>query len=286
MFGHVESAEDVEKGAHLNHFLNVRTTNGFLSVKYWNMKNRDLFPVVGDLVELKMKDLEEAQAELDKWRSLSLDSKSGRSYFCDISILNEEDVPEDVRKKIKRDRTKQKIRALEIIKDDSYWKDKNLHSFLMNFFKKEMERFASVPAAIKNHHAYKSGLFIHTAHVFSLCQGVVNNPMKEFDEVDSDVLYMAAWFHDMGKMDVYSMDGEAPKMNFDKENMFGHIVLSDRIFRKAAEEAGLDSKFIDAVSHCILSHHQMREWNAVVEPVTNEAHILCRADGISSRISE
>ena len=286
MVGYVESAGDSEKGNFKNYSLNVRTQNGALGLKFWNMKNRASFPVAGDFVELRVSNLNEAASELDRYKGLSLDSTGNKPYYCELRPLNEEDVPEEVRKKIKRDRSRQKMSALEVLKNESYWSDGKLHGFLLEFFKKEAERFTSVPAAKGNHHAYRGGLFIHTAHVFSICHGIVNNPMMEFDHVDSDVLYMAAWFHDSGKMEVYSMDGDAPRIDSDRENMFGHVLLGDRIFRREAEAAGLDREFVDRVSHCILSHHQMKEWDAVVEPVTIEAQILCRADFISSRMPD
>lgn len=282
MLAYVESAG--EEGR--NYILQAKTVGGALKLRFWNLRNKASFPIAGDFVELRVADVGEAQAELERWKSLSLDSVSNKPYYCEFAPVNEEDVPEDVRRTIKKDRTLQKSRVMEILKDDSYWKDKNLHSFLLGFFKGEAERFMGVPAAVGHHHAYRGGLFIHTGHVFSLCHGLVNNPMREFDTVDSDVLYMAAWFHDVGKMDVYRMEGENPRIDSDKENMFGHITISDRMFRRAAEEYGLDAGFVDAVSHCILSHHHMKEWGAVVEPLTIEAHILCRADGISSRMPD
>lgn len=286
MLAYVESAADADRGGHASYALVARTKNGPLSLKFWNMRNRESFPRAGDFVELRMRSVQEAAAELDRYKSVSLDSTGGKPYHCDLRPLNEEDVPEDVRRRIKKDRGAQKMRALEIIKDGSYWRGEGLQDFLLSFFKKNMEKFTSVPAAKGNHHAYRGGLFIHTAHVFGLCHGLVNNPMMEFDSVDSDVLYMAAWFHDAGKMEVYSMDGDAPAIDSEREDTFGHVLLGDRIFRREAEAAGLDPKFIDRVSHCILSHHQTKEWGAVVEPLTIEANILCRADYISSRMPD
>lgn len=282
MPAYVESAADDGSC----HVLGVKTLNGPLRLRLWNMRNRAFFPVVGEFLEVRIEDLRGAENELSEWNSLSLDTTSNKVVHCTVASLNEEDVPEEVRKRIRRDRAKQKMRALEILKDSSCWGNKDLHAFILGFFKKNMDKFTSVPAAKEKHHAYKGGLFIHTAHVFSLCHGLVNNPMMEFDCVDSDVLYMAAWFHDVGKMEVYSMDGDVPRIDSDRENMFGHILLGDRMFRREAEKAGLDSKFIDEVSHCILSHHQTKEWGVVVEPITIEANILCRADYISSRMPD
>lgn len=280
MFAYVESTSE-DNGSRPCRLLNVKTVNGPLKLRLWGMS--ESFPSTGSFMELRVKDLSGAEDEMAKWFSLSLDTTSNKKINCGFVLLNEEDVPEDVRRRIKKDRQAQKIKALEILKDGSYWKDGSLHPFLIDFFKRNMDKFTSVPAAKENHHAYRGGLFIHTAHVFSLCHGLVNNPMMEFDNIDSDVLYMAAWFHDTGKMEVYSMNGDVPKIDFERESLFGHITLGDRIFRREAEAAGLAPKFIDAVSHCILSHHQSKEWDTVVEPLTIEANILCRADYISSK---
>jgi 23S rRNA maturation-related 3'-5' exoribonuclease YhaM len=283
MQAYVESAADDDSSCRV---LNVKTMNGPLALRVWNKRNRDSFPAVGDFIEVRIDDLHGAEAELGKFSSLSLDTMSNKKIHCDFLSLNEEDVPEEVRKRIRRDRVAQKMMSLEVLKREDCWKERSNHAFVLDFFKRNAEKFTTIPAAVGMHHAYKGGLFIHTAHVFSLCHGFVNNMMMEFDSVDSDVLYMAAWFHDCGKMDVYSMDGDVPRIDSDRENMFGHITLGDRIFRREAEAAGLDPKFIDAVSHCILSHHQTKEWGVVVEPMTIEANILCRADYISSRMPD
>jgi hypothetical protein len=285
MYAYLESAGDVEKGGRTNYILGAKTLNGPVSLRFWNMRNRTSFPKAGEFVELRICDLSEAEAELDRWKSLSLDSLGNKPYYCDLASLNEEDVPEEIRRKIKKDRSKHKAYVLEMLKDESCWRDKRNHEFLLSFFKQEAERFTTAPAALEHHHNYKGGLFIHTGDVFSLCKGLVNAPMNELDGdwVDSDVLYMAAWFHDSGKMDVYRMDGDVPRIDSELERRIGHPTISSQMFTRAAMDFGLDSAFIAAVSHCILSHHDRRDWGAVVEPDTIEAKILCRADYISSR---
>jgi 23S rRNA maturation-related 3'-5' exoribonuclease YhaM len=286
MLAYVESASDEDKNGRICHVLRAKTMNGPLALRLWDQRARDSFPRVGDFIEIRIGDLAGAKSELSNWWSLSLDSTSNKQVHCGWVPVNEEDVPEGVRKRLRRDRQAQKMRSLEVLKDESAWVDKSLHAFLMGFFKRNVEKFTSVPAAVDNHHTYRGGLFIHTAHVFSLCRGLLNHSLMEFDHVDSDVVYMAAWFHDVGKIEVYSMEGDIPGIDSNRENMFGHIVLGDRIFRREAEAAGLDPGFVDAVSHCILSHHQTKDWGSAVVPLTIEAEILCRADYISSRMPD
>ena len=284
MFAYIESAGDAEAGKFTNHVLNVRTLNGTLNLRFWNLKNKDSVPKAGDFVEIRIKDLEKAQTELEKYKGLSLDSNSNKPYHCDAAPVNEEDVPEEIKKKIKKDRNLQKSKAKEILADASFWGDKKVHEFLLSFVKEHSERFATVPAALGHHHAYKGGLFIHSCEVFCNCLGMAGSAMNEFHEpLNTDALFLAAWLHDAGKIEIYRMEGEQPKMNSEKENRIGHPTISDRMFLKAAEARGFKEEFVDLVSHCILSHHEKPKWGAVVVPATKEAHILCKADYISSR---
>lgn len=281
MVAYIESASDVDKGNYKNYLIKARTPNGLLSLKYWNMRNKSSFPEKGDFVNLKITNLEKAVAELEKYKGLSLDSTNNKPYFCELETIEEKNISEETLKIIKKDRSKQRIKALEMLKDDSYWKNKELHSLLMNFFKKEMTRFTEVPAAVQNHHCYKGGLFIHTGDVVSICQGIVNSSEEEW--IDSDVLYIAAWFHDAGKIEVYSIEDDSPKINSDLEKRIGHATISNQIFTEMAKQHSLETEFINNVSHCILSHHDRKEWGALVEPASIEAMVLCRADLISSK---
>jgi HD domain len=287
LYGHVESTFDKEKGSYTNHILRVRTVNGIVDLKYWNLSNRDSFPVAGDFVQLKVLDLAKAAEELDEYRDISLDSTSKyKPFYCRVVLLNEEDVPADVRGKIRKDRSAQRDAAKKMLVDASYWRDRKVHEFLLSFVKEHSEKFATVPAAVGHHHAYRGGLFVHTCEVFCNCVGIVNSPMNEFygEQIDSDALYLAAWLHDMGKIKIYSMEGDQPKIDSEMENRIGHTTLSDRLFLGSV--TGLNEQFVDLVSHCILSHHERPEWGAVVVPSTVEAHILCRADFISSRMPD
>lgn len=286
MLAYVEAASERENGKYLNWVLNTRTENGPLELKYWNMQNRDEFPVAGQYLRLTMTDLEKADKELESYGNLSLDSTSrSKPYYCETTPVNEEDVPEEVRKKIKRDRKQQLSLAVKLLEDASLWIDKDIHAFVLDFIKQNAERFTTAPAAVSHHHNYKGGLLVHTSEVFANCVGIAQAPTSE-GKINTDALYLAAWMHDAGKMDVYIMDGDAPRIDSEKERMIGHPTISNQMFREAAKAHGLDPKFMDEVSHCILSHHERRKWGAVVDPETIEAHILCRADFISSRMPD
>lgn len=288
LYGYVESAGDVEKGPYKQYALYTNTQKGKLIFKFWNIGKKENFPKAGDYIKVKVLDISKATDELNTYKSLSLDSSSrSKPNFCDYIPINQEDVPSDIIGIIFKDRSRQMSFAANLLKDSSYWSNKNNHKFLMELLKPKLDKFTTVPAAVEHHHNYKGGLFVHTSEVFSNCYAIINAACnKEFysDLVEPDVLYMSAWLHDLGKIEVYYMEGDCPKINSDKENQIGHPTISNNFFIEFASKK-LDQNFIDKVSHCILSHHERPEWGAVIKPQTLEAIILCRADFISSRIS-
>lgn len=289
LYAYVDSAGEQDKNGYPQYILNTITQKGKVSFKFWNVGKKDSFPKAGDFIKVKVFDLSGATNELNTYKTLSLDSLSkNKPYFCDCIEINQEDIPEEILSIIFKDRSKQISLAVDLFKDSSYWVDKKKYKFLMEFIKPHLEQFTSVPAAVAHHHNYKGGLFVHTSEVFSNCYAILNascNKSFYSDQIDSDALYMSAWLHDLGKIEVYYMDNDCPKINSDKENQIGHPTISNLLFIEAAKNYGLEQDFIDKVSHCILSHHDKPEWGAVITPQTLEAIILCKADFISSRIS-
>lgn len=285
----VNHTEEVERGGFLNYVVHTTTQVGEINFKFWNLKNKDSFPKSKDYLIVKVVDKDKATNEFVSYKTISLDSTSkNKPYFCDYYIVEEENIPPDIRKKINKDRSEQIKFAFDAMHKDSYWVDKKIYDFLLDTIESNLEKFKTVPAAIKYHHNYKGGLLVHSSEVFFNSYAIANsfcNKRFYYDRINSDVLYLSSWLHDIGKIEVYSLDNESPKIDFIKEKNIGHSTMSNLIFVEAAKKFGLDSEFISHVSHCILSHHRRKSWGAVVKPNTVEAHILCEADLISSKVS-
>lgn len=287
LYGYIESSGEEQKGNYKTYFIYVNTQKGKIPFKFWDCSKKDDYPKPGDFIKIKIFNLEEAASELGTYKSLSLDSLKNKSVNCDYIYINQEDVPSNILGIIYKDRSKQIAHAATVLKDSSCWKDKKHYKFLMDFIKPHIEKFSTAPAAINHHHNYKGGLFVHTSEVFSNCYVILNSPSNQFycNDIDSDALYMSAWLHDFGKIEIYYIEKDCPKINSIKENEIGHPTISNMMFVEAAKKYELDEEFINKVSHCILSHHRRPEWGAVITPKTKEAELLCEADMISSRIS-
>lgn len=159
--------------------------------------------------------------------------------------------------------------------------------------------FLTWPAAISHHHNYAGGLLTHTAEVMEYAfQSRSCLPIL----CDFDTLAAACLFHDYAKIREYEIatytdalpervlvkedDGNITHVwqGSDYLKKIGHVSGSTMDFYHIALVNNVEQPVIDAVSHCILSHHGRREWGSPVEPQTVEAMILHHADMLSAKL--
>ena len=145
------------------------------------------------------------------------------------------------------------------------------------------------------HHYGQGGLVIHTAEVVKLC--LENN--KLFDnQINQTILFLAALFHDVGKMWDYepvrsSLTDNCVEFNeyldwkgTSHKRHIHHISRSALVWQSAAKEKYMSDGQIDEVLHAILAHHGQREWGSPVSPNTKLAWMLHLCDGISARMDD
>jgi 3'-5' exoribonuclease len=147
----------------------------------------------------------------------------------------------------------------------------------------DSKKFLDCPAASQIHHAYPSGLLIHTAEVLALCQGIYEASKEHYGFVDKDVLYSGAILHDIGKIETYRINEIGIAEKLPEERSTGHIYLGMRLVERVAKEMGMAEDFTREVIHCIAAHHGKTEYGSVKPVQSQEALIISCADLISSR---
>jgi 23S rRNA maturation-related 3'-5' exoribonuclease YhaM len=277
-------------------FISVKCELGKINIAFWitenisgfNKDDPNTWPIkTNEYFVIYVKNYEKAKNEWNKndipTISLQGNYKSNFAY----EIVNEKDVPENILRKIKVNRSKKIKDAQSAIKCTDYWDDKIFSKILIESISLCGEKFLYVPAAIGKHHAYEYGLLIHSYEVWLGCKNYYEFNQQLYEGfINKDVLYLSAWLHDIGKTEVYDID-ENDNLIIDdkKEKQIGHSIISNDIFREVAIRNQLDKKIMHQVSHCILSHHQLKEWNAVVSPQSLEAEILSRIDCMNARVA-
>ena len=145
------------------------------------------------------------------------------------------------------------------------------------------------------HHCRKGGLIEHTREVVDLCIQTNRYFIGTPKYMDEQKLYLAALFHDVGKLwDYRPVEGTdyaeweaAPH----KRNIH-HISRSALVWWEAcddyrvSQQKFVNEEYMDEVLHAILSHHGLREWGSPVSPNTGIAWLLHLCDGISARMDD
>jgi 3'-5' exoribonuclease len=131
------------------------------------------------------------------------------------------------------------------------------------------------------HHDGIGGLQYHTWEVIYLS---LNNG-KHFEGVDPRKLFLAALYHDVGKIWDYKNIDYGVWVASEHKRTIHHISRSALEWNNACRlhryrDTG------DNILHCILSHHGQREWGSPVAPKTKEAWILFLCDGLSARVDD
>jgi 3'-5' exoribonuclease len=138
------------------------------------------------------------------------------------------------------------------------------------------------------HHYGKHGLIEHVAEVIDLCE--VNNAYFSVDGkgVDDQKLFLAALFHDVGK--IWDYEPTNPDMtewkDVDHKYKIHHISRSVIVWNQAVDITGMIINNVDEVTHAILSHHGLKEWGSPVQPETRLAWLLHLCDSMSARMDD
>jgi len=172
-------------------------------------------------------------------------------------------------------------------------KDPNIRYLLTSLLSDAefIDRFSIWPAAVKHHHAYRSGLLEHTVGVVHACRSA----LQFYKGVHCDLLIAGAVLHDIGKLEAYDYDTATGNIRVSKKGVLtDHIMIGVDMVRSLISKSSANnrrfaaswpSEYTTHLEHMILSHHGKLEWGSPVEPATIEALILHLADYLDSRVN-
>jgi 3'-5' exoribonuclease len=147
-----------------------------------------------------------------------------------------------------------------------------------------MKKFTRAPAGVKNHHAYVGGLLEHVVNLMEVVKVVA----PCYPALDSDLLLMGAFLHDMGKIDELSYDRGFAYT--DEGQLIGHVVMAvgvvDQKVREAEKLSGesIPTELVLRIKHMIVSHHGQYEYGSPKLPMTLEAVALHQLDNLDAKV--
>jgi 3'-5' exoribonuclease len=138
------------------------------------------------------------------------------------------------------------------------------------------------PAALKIHHACRSGLL---EHVVSLCE-LATMLAGKYARLQLDWLLAGAVLHDLGKIETLEITG----VRFDytaRGQLVEHITLSLEIpERYIAKQADFPIEIKTVLQHLIVSHHGELDKGALRLPMMPEAMVLNLVDLLDARMEQ
>jgi 3'-5' exoribonuclease len=150
--------------------------------------------------------------------------------------------------------------------------------FIVNEYK---EKLMVYPAAMKNHHAIRSGLMYHIMRMLKLGESMA----EIYPNVNKDLLFAGIILHDIEKINEMNSDDMGIVSEYSRDGqLLGHIIQGIKKIDKVCRELGVDEEVSILLEHMILSHHYEAEYGSPKKPMFPEAELLHYIDIVDARM--
>jgi 3'-5' exoribonuclease len=153
-----------------------------------------------------------------------------------------------------------------------------------------MADFRTAPAAISMHHAWIGGLLEHTEQMMKIGDAVVGLYAAVDIALDRDIVLLGLFFHDLAKTSELKW-GDGFQYSV-RGNLVGHIVDGAALIEAKAAEAAMagapsipDDTLL-VLQNIVLSHHGLAEHGAARPPMTPEAVLVAKIDGLEAHVRQ
>jgi len=137
------------------------------------------------------------------------------------------------------------------------------------------------PAAMRIHHAFRSGLLEHTV---SLC-GLTEAIARHYPRLNRDLLIAGAVLHDIGKVE--ELEASRRLGYTTRGQLVGHVTLGLEILeRHATRLPGFPVELKTVLQHLIVSHHGELDKGALKQPMLPEALAISIMDLLDARLEQ
>jgi 3'-5' exoribonuclease len=167
-------------------------------------------------------------------------------------------------------------------------KDPALRQLVSDILENNREQLLSLPAATKNHHAFRSGYLEHVLNVTRTCCHLADKYAELYSDMvpplNKDLIVAGAVLHDIGKLrelSVHASGGEYTPEGC----LIGHVLQGRDIVREAAAGRAIDPEILLRLEHVIVSHQRLPEWGAPKPPMTPEALVVHYADDLDAKMN-
>ena len=160
-------------------------------------------------------------------------------------------------------------------------RDPHIRELLQRITTQHADKLRVWPAALRVHHAYRSGFL---EHILSVARSALT--LGAAYGANQDLLTAGALLHDIGKLEELEYDQST---SYSREgNLVGHVTLGAIMVRNVdgIHYRTFPEILRTQIEHLVVSHHGHKEFGAPVEPMTLEAMILSAVDDLDAKINQ
>lgn len=161
--------------------------------------------------------------------------------------------------------------------------NKQLKSLVLMRLEESEDKILYFPAAMKLHHAERSGLLHHTSTMLRAADVIC----EIYPQLDADLVAAGVILHDLCKITELNSDELGVVSDYTLEGMLiGHLVQGVAEIQRCARKLNIDPELTLLVEHMILSHHDLPEFGSPKRPMFPEAEVLHTLDQLDARMFE
>jgi 3'-5' exoribonuclease len=157
--------------------------------------------------------------------------------------------------------------------------DNDYRGLLSSLIEENYKEFIMFPAAVRNHHAFTSGLLYHSLSMVKLAEFFV----QQYPPINRDLLVAGILLHDLGK--TKELSGPVITKYTLEGKLLGHIHIMAAMIMEKAKLLHVPLEKAILLQHIILSHHGKPEFGSAIPPMTKEALLVHMIDDFDAKMT-
>lgn len=173
------------------------------------------------------------------------------------------------------------VMLANVIKIVNGFEDEELKTLVLAVIDEYREKLLFWPAALKLHHAIRSGLLMHTLSILRLAGCVCSI----YSCVNKDLLFAGVILHDIAKIEELKTSETGVASDYTvRGNLLGHLVMGAINIDRIGRENNVSEDTLTLVEHMLISHHGNPEFGAAQYPMFIEAELLSELDNLDAKM--
>lgn len=168
----------------------------------------------------------------------------------------------------------------ELIKIVDKFENTDLKNLCSALLVEHEEKFKKWGAAKSVHHNFSGGLLYHTYRMVKAAEKMTD----VYTSVNKDMVIAGCILHDVGKLNELETDIFGNSEYTVDGNLFGHLFIGAEMVKNKGRELKTNPEVLRQLLHIIVSHHENKEWGAIMKPATIEAYMVSQLDHIDSML--